>query len=882
MSDTLSDTLPDSLKENSARFLADYRPADFTINTVNLNIHLADTCSRVISELAMERKGESQQPLEFNGEHLTLVSLVVDNNVLKKDQYQLTDTLLIIPASSLPESTYFTLTITTEVNPQENTALEGLFKSGDAFCTQCEAEGFRRISYYLDRPDVMATFTTKVIADKTLYPYLLSNGNKVANGELPDNQHFVTWHDPFPKPCYLFALVAGDFDLLEDKFTTASGREVALEIFVDKGNLAKAKHAMTSLQKSMLWDEETFGLEYDLDIYMIVAVDFFNMGAMENKGLNVFNSKFVLADSQCATDADYFNIEAVIAHEYFHNWTGNRVTCRDWFQLSLKEGLTVFRDQQFSGQMHSSAVTRIQNVRVLRSQQFAEDAGPMAHPIRPEKVHEMNNFYTLTVYEKGSEVIRMLHTLIGVDNFRKGMDLYFSRFDGMAVTCDDFINAMSDASGKDLSQFKLWYSQAGTPVIKVQEDFDAQTSVYTLTLSQQSPVTKKQQDPQALHIPIKIELLSQNISDDQSIRNELLELTQTEQSWQFSGFTNKPTLAMLADFTAPVKLAFDQDGASLLTIMKQADNSFCRWDAGQKLLMSYIQQLTFDDSYVIPESLIIAINEMLTGDEDRAFIAEQISLPSFDEAAGVMIDVDPLAVVNAIKILATFIAEGSQQFLLASYQACQQLNVQHDSVANRSLKNICLTYLSRLPKYHYLVAEQYLLATDNQDIEQDNITDSLAALSCSAKYNLVDLNSQLHHFEKKWQQTTLVMDKWFALNASVVSDDIFSQLDSLLNHPLFTLKNPNRARSLIGAFAMNNPKYFHCNTGRGYQFLASQIAKLNEINPQVASRLITPLIQYKSFNPTHQKLMKAELITLQKLPNLSNDLKEKLDAALND
>ncbi|PKG84160.1 aminopeptidase N [Colwellia sp. 75C3] len=872
MSTTLSETAP--------RFLADYSAADFTIKTVNLTIHLDDSCSQVVSELTIERQGDTKEALQLNGEHLTLVSLVLDNQALSQDQYQLNDTLLTIPASSLPDRSNFTLTITTEINPQENTALEGLFKSGDAFCTQCEAEGFRRISYYLDRPDVMATFTTKVVADKSLYPYLLSNGNKVASGELANNQHFVTWHDPFPKPCYLFALVAGDFDLLEDKFTTASGREVALEIFVDKGNLVKAEHAMVSLQKSMAWDEETFGLEYDLDIYMIVAVDFFNMGAMENKGLNVFNSKYVLADSQCATDSDYFNIEAVIAHEYFHNWTGNRVTCRDWFQLSLKEGLTVFRDQQFSAQMHSSAVTRIQNVRVLRSQQFAEDAGPMAHPIRPEKVLEMNNFYTLTVYEKGSEVIRMLHTLIGVDKFRKGMDLYFARFDGMAVTCDDFINAMSDASEKDLSQFKLWYSQSGTPVIKVQETFDSQAKVYTLTLLQQSPVTKNQSDPQALHIPIKIELIS--VSNDKATQSELLELTQTEQSWQFSGFTNKPTLAMLADFSAPVKLVFDQDDASLLTIMKKAKNSFCRWDAGQKLLMSYIQQLTFDASYVIPEILVNTINEMLNSGGDRAFIAEQLSLPSFDEAASLMVDIDPIALSQAITALATFIAKGAQQQLLVSYQACQKKDLPENSVSNRALKNVCLAYLSLLPECQYLVTEQYQHATNNVDISQENMTDSLAALTCSAKNNLADLNEQLKHFEQKWQQTTLVMDKWFALNASVVSEDIFSQLANLLEHPQFSLKNPNRARSLIGAFAMNNPKYLHCQTGRGYQFLAEQIAKLNEINPQVASRLITPLIQYKSFSASHQRLMKAELVKLQALPSLSNDLKEKLDAALSD
>jgi aminopeptidase N len=868
------------MTDSTPRFLADYRPADFTINTVNLTIHLDDTCSKVVSELTIERQGDKKEALQLNGEHLTLVSIIIDNQALSTDQYQLSDTLLIIEPSSLPAKSNFTLIITTEINPQENTALEGLFKSGDAFCTQCEAEGFRRISYYLDRPDVMATFTTKVIANKSLYPYLLSNGNKVAEGELTDGKHFVTWHDPFPKPCYLFALVAGDFDLLEESFTTESGRNVALEIFVDKGNLTKAEHAMVSLKKSMAWDEETFGLEYDLDIYMIVAVDFFNMGAMENKGLNVFNSKYVLADSQCATDSDYFNIEAVIAHEYFHNWTGNRVTCRDWFQLSLKEGLTVFRDQQFSADMHSSAVTRIQNVRLLRSQQFAEDAGPMAHPIRPEKVLEMNNFYTLTVYEKGSEVIRMLHTLIGVELFRKGMDLYFKRFDGMAVTCDDFINAMSDASGKDLSQFKLWYSQSGTPIIKAEEYFNSQENTYTLSLSQQSPITKHQPSPQALHIPIKIELISGNVGVDTS--RELLEFTQKEQSWTFTGFTCKPTLAMLADFSAPVRLVFEQDDASLLTVMRQADNSFCRWDAGQKLLMSYIQQLTFDSSFVIPVDILTALNEILASNDDRAFIAEQLSLPSFDEAASLMIDVDPIALTRAISILRDFVAKGTVQQLFANYQACQQDDLPLGSVNNRALKNVCLSYLSSLPQYQYLVAEQYQQATSNADILQENMTDSLAALNCSAKHNLVELNSQLQHFEQKWQQTTLVMDKWFALSASVVSEDIFAQLAALLAHPQFSLKNPNRARSLIGAFAMNNPEYFHCPTGRGYQFLALQIAKLNDINPQVASRLITPLIQYKSFAPAHQNLMKAELVNLQKLPNLSNDLKEKLDAALSD
>jgi aminopeptidase N len=651
---------------------------------------------------------------------------------------------------------------------------------------------------------------------------------------------------------------------------------VALEIFVDKGNINKAKHAMVSLQKSMEWDEQTFGLEYDLDIYMIVAVDFFNMGAMENKGLNVFNSKFVLADSQCATDSDYFNIEAVIAHEYFHNWTGNRVTCRDWFQLSLKEGLTVFRDQQFSAQMHSSAVTRIQNVRVLRSQQFAEDAGPMAHPIRPEKVLEMNNFYTLTVYEKGSEVIRMLHTMIGAEKFRLGMDLYFKRFDGMAVTCDDFVNAMSDASGKDLSQFKLWYSHSGTPVIKAEEAFNKETNTFTLTLSQSLPLTPKQPSPQPLHIPIKIEVISKVMG--QSTRTVLLELTKAQQSWTFTDFSDKPIVAMLADFSAPVKLIYEQEDADLYAIINQAENSFCCWDAGQKLLMFYIQQLTFDANFVIPELLFSTISTLLDPNSDRAFLAEQLALPSFDEAASLMVDVDPVALVNARHSLATYIANKTKSRLYKCYVVCKDDINPVNTIANRSLKNACLDYLSLLPEFQHLVAEQYQQSTGCDS--SDNMTDSLAALSFSAKNNLVGLTQQLEYFEQKWQQTSLVMDKWFALNASVESEDIFNKLNGLLNHQLFSLKNPNRARSLIGAFAVTNPRYFHCNTGRGYHFLAEQIAKLNTINPQVASRLITPLIQYKNFNEMHQSMMKAELIKLHKLPNLSNDLTEKLDAAL--
>ena len=860
------------MTQSISRLLSDYCPALFTVETVNLTVELDDTCTKVINEMTVSRQGEHKQSLVLDGEQLTLISVAINDIALATEQYQLSDKNLSLNT----QETNFKLTVVTQINPIDNTSLEGLFKSGNAFCTQCEAEGFRRISYYLDRPDVMAIFTTKVIAHKNLYPHLLSNGNKIAEGDLGNNKHFVTWHDPFPKPCYLFALVAGNFDLLTDTFTTCSNREVALEIFVDKGNLHKSEHAMASLKKSMEWDEKTFGLEYDLDIYMIVAVDFFNMGAMENKGLNVFNSKYVLADKDCATDSDYFNIEAVIAHEYFHNWTGNRVTCRDWFQLSLKEGLTVFRDQEFSADMHSSAVTRIQNVRLLRSQQFAEDAGPMAHPIRPEKVLEMNNFYTLTVYEKGAEVIRMLHTLLGKDNFRKGMDLYFDRFDGMAVTCDDFINAMSDASNKDLNQFKFWYSQSGTPSIRVNENFDSDSGLYRLTLSQQSPITIKQVSPQALHIPIKLELII-NESEVMSVQEHMVELTQDSQTWHFKALKTKPTLALLADFSAPIKVNFAQDDEDLFAIMSNAKNSFCRWDAGQKLLMSYIKSLTLTPDFVIPKQLISCFNDILNSNEDAAFIAEQLVLPSFDEAADSIDQVDPIALVNAIQKLSLYMAQGLEESLLTKLGDCHKIlkktNVSEAKMtANRGLKNICLHYLASMKQHRSLVEQQFN--------DSDNMTDSLAALSCSAKYNLDSFTEQMQKFKGKWQDTSLVMDKWFSLSASLCNNDVFEHLNQLTEHPLFSLKNPNRARSLIGAFAMNNPKYFHSTSGKGYEFLADKIAALNIINPQVASRLITPLIQFNSFAKPHNALMKAQLVRLQALPNLSNDLKEKLDASL--
>ena len=846
------------MSDFTARYLADYQAPHFSISTIDLTFDLADTRTHVTSIMEVKQEGDNKT-LILQGEQLKLLSVKINDRVLSVDEYAITSSQLEIST----QESEFTLTIETEISPAENTALEGLYKSGGAYCTQCEAEGFRRITYYLDRPDVMAIFTTKVIADKAEFPYLLSNGNKVAEGDLPDGKHFVTWNDPFPKPCYLFALVAGDFDLLQDNYTTVKGNDVALEIFVDKGNLGKAEHAMASLKHSMKWDEETFGLVYDLDIYMIVAVDFFNMGAMENKGLNVFNSKFVLADKTTATDTDYFNIEAVIGHEYFHNWTGNRITCRDWFQLSLKEGLTVFRDQEFSADMHSAAVTRIQNVRVLRSLQFAEDAGPMSHPIRPEKVLEMNNFYTLTVYEKGAEVIRMIHSLLGKDNFRKGMDLYFERFDGMAVTCDDFVNAMSDAANIDLAQFKLWYSQSGTPVLNVSESFDEKEQAYHLTISQSLRGEACQ-----LLMPINIELLTD------SSQAHSLTLNASEQTFSFDGFTQKPVLAFLGGFTAPVKVELSQSVEELAYIMVNSSDEFCRWDAGQKLLTGYIKSLVVDENYQLPESLLISYRAIIESEKDLALLAEQLTLPSFDELSDSIHEVDPIALIKALDTVKRFLAQGLKTELLSVYQGAQTGSYENKAtdVAKRSVKNTCLGYLVLLDNQQALIATQYQAS--------DNMTDTLATLTLAAKYHGTYFDEFMPDFESKWQETTLVMDKWFTTCAMYSGEDVFERLANLLEHPLFTLKNPNRARSLIGAFAAHNPKHFHCLSGKGYAFLTEQLITMNELNPQVASRLLTPLIQFKGFDKKRQALMKVQLEKLSALPNLSKDLKEKLDAAL--
>lgn len=860
-----------------AKFRNDYQSPEFTISDIDLVFDLDDTKTH-ISATSQVKQLKKSTDLLLEGEGMVLTSLAV--NGVEYSDYTLTDFQLTIHNVSGE----FNLKITTEVNPQENTALEGLYKSGDGFCTQCEAEGFRRITYYLDRPDVLARFTTKVIADKKAYPHLLSNGNRINHGDLDSGKHFVHWQDPFPKPAYLFALVAGNFDVLTDTYQTKSGRDVALEIYVDQGNLDRTPHAMASLINSMKWDEDRFDLEYDLDIYMIVAVDFFNMGAMENKGLNVFNSKFVLAKQETATDTDYLGIEAVIGHEYFHNWTGNRVTCRDWFQLSLKEGLTVFRDQEFSSDLGSRSVNRINNVRIMRGPQFSEDASPMAHPIRPEKVIEMNNFYTLTVYEKGSEVIRMMHSLLGELNFQKGMKLYFERHDGTAATCEDFVLAMENASGIDLTQFRLWYRQSGTPVLSVASEYDETKQEYALTVKQHTPVTEDQTEKFALHIPLDIELYAQDGSVIELRCNNdevshILNVTEDEQTFTFQQVSEKPVVSLLREFSAPVKLNYAYSDEELIFLMVHAKNDFARWDAGQMLLANYIRanitSVQNNEALVLPEAVVDAFRGVLLNTElDHAFIAEMFVLPNHNEITGWFDIVDVDAIDKALSFIKQTLATELKDEFSATYHSLKQVSysVAHDAIGKRALRNCALSYLAKTEQGEALVKAQYESA--------DNMTDTMAAMVSANSAQLSIRQSLMNDFSDKWSHDGLVMDKWFILQGSNPSVDVLKAIKATMDHSAFSLKNPNRIRSLIGSFAANNVVNFHAKSGEGYAFLGDILLDLNVSNPQVASRLIDPLLKFKKYDSDRQTLMKAQLQRLADLDNLAKDLFEKVMKAL--
>ena len=864
-------------QQRQAKYRQDYQAPDYTITHIDLDFALDPQTTVVTAVSQVKRLNDNASELVLAGEGLTLKQLTIDGKVWS-DYREEPGSLRIM---NVPEQ--FTLQIINEISPAENTALEGLYVSGDALCTQCEAEGFRHITYYPDRPDVLARYTTRITADKGRYPYLLSNGNRIDAGESGD-KHWVKWEDPFPKPSYLFALVAGDFDVLRDTFTTRSGRDVALELFVDKGNLDRAGWAMTSLKNAMKWDEERFGFEYDLDIYMIVAVDFFNMGAMENKGLNVFNSKFVLAKAETATDTDYLDIERVIGHEYFHNWTGNRVTCRDWFQLSLKEGLTVFRDQEFSSDLGSRAVNRINNVRVMRGAQFAEDASPMAHPIRPDKVIEMNNFYTVTVYEKGSEVIRMMHTLLGEEAFQAGMRLYFERHDGSAATCEDFVKAMEDASGIDLTQFRRWYSQAGTPQLQVRDEYDAKQQVYRLHVRQSTPPTPEQTEKQPLHIPLDIELYAEDgaviplQSGGQAV-SSVLNVTEPEQTFVFEQVPQAPVISLLREFSAPVKLDYPYTDKQLTFLMAHARNDFARWDAAQMLIGKYVRLNVANwqagNALGLPIEVVDAFRAVLLDEQlDPALAALILTLPKETELAELFDLIDPDAIRAVREFIRDELVLELNDELRAVYQAhvLPEYRVEHADIARRALRNTCLSYLAFAEGADALVRRQYEQA--------DNMTDTLAALSAAVSAELPCRDNLMQHFADKWQHDGLVMDKWFMLQATSPAANVLENVTVLMQHPSFSLANPNRTRSLIGAFASGNPAAFHAKDGSGYRFLSDVLVELNSRNPQVASRLIEPLIRLGRYDAERQQLMREQLLRLQKLDNLARDLFEKITKSL--
>ena len=850
-----------------AKRLADYQPPCFLITNTDLIFELAPTATRVSATLTFKRQRDGAMLLD--GQQLTLISLRLNGQLLTPAQYELREDSLTI----LAPGDSGVLEIITEINPEQNSALEGLYLAEGVYCTQCEAEGFRRITYYPDRPDVLAVFNTTIIADTEKLPYLLSNGNKISETGLADGRTAIKWHDPFPKPAYLFALVAGDFDRLTDQYITASGRAVSLEFYVQKGALSRSHFAMAALTRAMLWDEQRFGLEYDLDRYMVVAVDFFNMGAMENKGLNIFNSKYVLADESSATDQDFFNIESIIGHEYFHNWTGNRVTCRDWFQLSLKEGLTVFRDQEFSADMGSATLNRIDAVKLIRTAQFAEDASPMAHPIRPEQVLEMNNFYTVTVYDKGAEVIRMLQTILGKDGFNAGLSCYLTRHDGQAATCEDFVQAMQDATGQDLTQFRRWYSQSGTPEVQVKEHYDAASSRLTLVLRQQTPVTADQTVKQALVIPVRIELLFNGALPSQQ---HLLLLSETEQRFCFEGITAQPLVVWLEDFSAPVKLSTDYQFAQLLQIAGQATNGFARWDAMQQYWSLFIRSGIKDQQVPeLPTNLINLFKSWLQQPlPDLALTAELLKLPDFDTLAGQYTTVPVDELLNSITQLTLQIARQLADDFSACYQRLGTVPYQYNEhgVALRALKGCCLHYLAYTAQGEYWVSQHYRHA--------DNMTDKLAALQAAQQAGLTTTADLLDDFARVYQHNVQVMDKYFSVVATTRSDLVYRHLDLLTQHPLFSWKNPNRVRAVFGAFSQRNPQQFHRADGEGYRLLAQVVAKLDPLNPQLAARLLTPLLSWRRYDVQRQQILTALLQELAAKNTLSNDVFEKVTKSL--
>jgi aminopeptidase N len=867
--------------------LKDYRPPDWLVETVSLVVALHSTRTKVRATLKLKPNPlASAAPLVLDGDGLTLAALKLDGIALPAESYVATPDSLTIPQ---PPNGPFTLEIETLVDPSANTQLSGLYRSSGTYCTQCEAEGFRRITYFPDRPDVMAVYTTRIEADKKEAPVLLSNGNLADSGELPGGRHFAVWHDPHPKPSYLFALVGGDLAHVEDKYRTMSGRNVTLRIYVEHGKEDRCGYAMDSLKRAMHWDEEKFGREYDLDIFMIVAVSDFNMGAMENKGLNVFNDKYVLANPDTATDADFAGIEAVIAHEYFHNWTGNRITCRDWFQLCLKEGLTVFRDQEFSSDQRSRPVKRIADVRGLRAAQFVEDAGPLAHPVRPEAYKEINNFYTATVYEKGAEVVRMVKTLIGQEKFRAGMDLYFARHDGEAATVEQFIQCFAEASGRDMMQFMRWYSQAGTPHVTVAGRFDAAHKTYTLDLKQNVPPTPGQPVKEPMVIPLGIGLVGSDGRDlpltpaNGTIERGTLVLSAPSQSFTFTGIGERPVLSINRGFSAPIMLDSDLDGGDLAFLAAHDSDAFNRWQALQtismRLLIDNVTRLRVGTGPRLDEKLFAALAALLEDATlEPAFVALALAPPGEgDIAREIGRDIDPDAIFQARSALRIEIGERLVGQLAAIYEHMTVPGGYSPDAAGtgrRSLRNVSLDLLAATAKPAAIAraARQYDTA--------DNMTDRMAALATVSLHDVPDRARALADFYRRYASNALVIDKWFSLQAMIPQADTLDKVRALTGHEAFSIANPNRVRALIGAFAQGNLTQFNRADGAGYDFVADTVLALDAKNPQLAARLATAFRSWRTLEAGRRDKAQAALQRIKTTAGLSRDLADIAERAL--
>ncbi|QDT11814.1 aminopeptidase N [Planctomycetes bacterium K23_9] len=863
-------------------YRSDYRPPTFWIDHVELEFDLDPHNAIVTTKITVRRNTDQpSRTLELVGEQLKLLSVSVDGVALNDDEYTASSDLLVL--NDLPARCEVQTKVA--ISPVTNKALSGLYQTSGNFCTQCEAVGFRRITYFLDRPDVMARYQVTIRGDKSTCPVMLSNGNRIASQDLGDGRHEVVWEDPHVKPCYLFALVAGNLKCHRGSFTTASGRDVALEIWVEPQNIDKCQHALVSLQKSMKWDEDVFGLEYDLDVYMIVAVNDFNMGAMENKGLNVFNSKYVLASPETATDDDYLLIEAVIAHEYFHNWTGNRVTCRDWFQLTLKEGLTVFRDEQFTADQTSAAVKRIDDVAGLRAGQFAEDSGPMAHPIRPESYISMDNFYTSTVYRKGAQIIRMYHTLLGQDGFRRGMDLYFRRHDGCAVTCDDFRQAMADANDTNFDLFDRWYSQAGTPELFVTSAWDESAGRLTLSMRQSYPDLAGDlpgtKDRKPVPLPIRVGLLDAESGAELSQYNDVLLLETESADFQFEGLDRQPIASVLRDFSAPVRLRMQRSDDELAFLMAHDTDAFNRWDAGQTLatgmLLKMAQQAADGQPLDEPKLFSDAFAKILTDDSvDEAFKALAITLPRESVLGQEMDVIDPDAIHTAREFFRRSVAGSHRDQLTALHQSLAAdgpYSNDQQSINRRRLKNVVLAYLVSLdtPETDQIAADQFSGA--------DNMTDQQAALAILANSNAEQRIAALDEFHRRYHGDPLVLDKWFAVQASSSRAGALSEVRRLSGHSGFTIDNPNRVRSLLGVFSVNQ-SVFHQADGKGYELLGDYVLLIQSGNPQLASRLVSAFNSYRRFDTGRQELMLRQLKRIASEPNLCKDVHEIVQRAL--